>query len=195
MTKNLKKIPPKEFDEGYDKVLTWFFSFPNTEMTLSNLAKKVKISKTTANRVVTELKEEGFLLIKEIGKSWLISCNQHHLFNSTRKVIYNLSIIYDAYEKIIRESLYAYVSNPKSVILFGSYRKGDDTEKSDLDIAVEVIGDKQIEIIDLGEFEQFGLRKNVPINLHVFSRKNIDINLFSNIVNGIILDGFLEVKP
>ena len=40
-----------------------------------------------------------------------------------------------------------------------------------------------------------GYRKNVPVNVHVFSRNKIDLNLFANIANGIILEGFLEVRP
>lgn len=195
MAKKLKKILPKELDEAYEKVQILFFSYPNKETTLSDIAKEVKISKTTANKVITRLKEEGFLIIKEVGKSWLISCNPHHPYNITRKIIYNLSIIYDAYEKVLRDRIYNQIANPISVILFGSYRKGDDTDKSDVDIAVEVLGDQKTEVIEIGEFEVFGLRKNVVINLHLFSRKKVDINLFSNIANGIILDGFLEVRP
>ncbi|MBU0758401.1 MAG: nucleotidyltransferase domain-containing protein [Nanoarchaeota archaeon] len=164
-------------------------------MTLSETAKKTKISKTTANKVTKRLCEEGFLKIKEVGKSWLVSCNIHHIYNTTRKIIYNLSIIYDAYENVIRDSIYTYVTNPLSVVLFGSYRKGDDNEKSDIDIAVEVLGQNKMEIIEMGVFDVFGIRHKVTVNLHIFSRKNIDINLFSNIANGIVLDGFLEVKP
>lgn len=193
--KKLRKILPKGFDEAYEKMQIWFFSYPNKETTLSGIAKETKISKTTANKVITRLREEGFLIVKEVGKSWLISCNAHHIYNTTRKIIYNLSIIYDAYEIFLRDSIHDYVANPVSVILFGSYRKGDDIEKSDIDIAVEVLGDQKTEVIEMGKFEVFGLRRDVVINLHIFSRKNVDINLFSNIANGIILDGFLEVRP
>ena len=193
--KKLRRIPPKKFDEAYEKVQTWFFSYPSKEVTLSKIAEELKISKTTANKIITRLKEEGFLMIKEVGKSWLISCNPHHIYNKTRKIVYNLSIIYDAYEILLRDIIHTYVSNPVSVILFGSYRKGDDNEKSDVDIAIEVLGDQKTKIIEIGKFDPFGLRKNVVINLHIFSRKNVDINLFSNITNGIVLDGFLEARP
>ena len=43
--------------------------------------------------------------------------------------------------------------------------------------------------------KEFGYRKDVPVNLHIFSRNKVDLNLFANISNGIILDGFLEVHP
>ena len=91
------------------------------------------------------------------------------------------------------KKIYEKVGNAKAIILFWSYRKGDDNEKSDIDIAVEVIGNQDLKIVNLENIHQFGYRKNVPVNLHVFSKNKVDINLFSNIANGIVLAGFLEV--
>ena len=81
------------------------------------------------------------------------------------------------------------------VILYGSYAKNKATEKSDVDIAVEIADGKEIRIVNLGVIPNLGYRKNVQINLHIFSRNKIDINLFSNIANGFVLEGFLEVQP
>ena len=41
--------------------------------------------------------------------------------------------------------------------------------------------------------ERMGFRKNVELSLHVFNRDAINKNLFSNIANGIVLEGFLEI--
>ena len=98
------------------------------------------------------------------------------------------------YESGILEVVNNVIPHARSIILFGSYHWGDDNEKSDIDIAVEVINNKKMEIIKLGIIKQLGYRKNIPINIHVFSRDNINLNLFSNIANGIILEGFLETK-
>lgn len=174
------------------KVLYWFFAFPNRETSLSDLAKETRISKTTANKVVRQLTNEGFLKKEVLGKIWRISCNQDHEYNSTLKIPYNLSQIYES--GIIRD-VYKKTSNPKTIILFGSYRKGDDTEKSDIDIAVEVLSKEGIKIETLGIIDKLGYRKNISVNLHIFSRNKTDINLFSNIANGIVLEGFLEARP
>jgi len=99
------------------------------------------------------------------------------------------------YESGILREIRKKISNPRAIILFGSYRKGDDNEKSDIDIAVEVLGNEDTQVIELGVIPEFGFRKNVVVNLYVFTRNKIDLNLFSNIANGIILEGFLEVKP
>ena len=149
----------------------------------------------TAKRVVTRLVDEGFLSKKVYGKTWRITCNKDHYYNLTAKIAYNLNMVYRAYYAGLRDNILKIVGNARSIMLFGSYRKGDDTEESDVDIAVEVAGDEEMRIVELGVIPQFGFRDNVHINLHIFSRNKVDLNLFSNIANGIVLEGFLEVRP
>ncbi|MBS3093524.1 nucleotidyltransferase domain-containing protein [Candidatus Pacearchaeota archaeon] len=161
-------------------------------MSLNDLASQLSISKTNARTIVLQLVEEGFLSLKELGRLWRISCNKSHFFNYTIKIAYNIENIY---ESNILGEIRKVIPNSRAIILFGSYRKGDDTEKSDIDIAVEVIDNEDLRINQLGIIHEIGFRKNVPVNLHIFSRNKIDLNLFANIANGILLDGFLEVRP
>ena len=192
MVKRLKKTDVQDYTEAYQKVLFWFFSFPTREIGLSDLSEAVGIAKTTAHKIVTTLVNEQFLKLEIIGRIWRISCNQDHIYNFSKKISYNLMMVY---ESGVLQEVHQRVPNPKVVALFGSYRKGDDTEKSDIDIAVEVIGDQELKIESIGILSAFGYRRDISVNLHLFSRDHIDINLFSNVANGIVLDGFLEVKP
>ncbi|MBS3132240.1 nucleotidyltransferase domain-containing protein [Candidatus Woesearchaeota archaeon] len=189
---NINPVEPRDEIEAYQKALHWFFAYPTTEISLTELCKLLKISKTTANRVVTLLVGEGFLKKQEIGNLWRISCNLNHPYNFTRKVAYNILMVY---ESGVLEAIHKQIPNPKAIVLFGSYRKGDDAENSDLDIAVEVIDDEDVRIGELGVVAQLGYRKNVHVSLHVFSRNRINLNMFANIANGIVLEGFLEVRP
>ena len=190
--KKLKKTELMELNEAYLKTLHWFFSFPDKEIGLNDLSEALGIAKTTAKRTVLQLIEEGFLNREIIGKLWRISCNHNHLYNFTRKICYNLMFIY---ESSILSAIHDIIKNPKAVILFGSYRKGDDNEKSDIDIAVEIVGNEEVKIVELGILPEFGYRKDVLVNLYIFSRNKVDLNLFSNITNGIVLEGFLEARP
>ncbi len=189
--KKQKEMSLPDLKEAYQKILIWFFTFPTREMGLSDLAKALGISKTTANVTVGRLADEGFLVIKVIGRTWRISCNQAHIYNYSRKIAYNLLTIY---ESRILENIHKVIQNPRAVIVFGSYRKGDNTEGSDIDVAVEVLGNEDVKVLQLGKIA-VGFRENVPVNLYIFSRNKIDLNLFSNITNGIILEGFLEARP
>lgn len=191
MAKKLKKTELIELNEAYQKALIWFFSFPNIEMSLNELSEQLGISKTTANRIVTLLVNIGFLSKKVFGKVWRISCSQDHIYNYSKKIAYNLMMMH---ESGIIEEIHKLIENPRAIILFGSYRKGDDDETSDIDIAVEVLGNEEVKIMELGILPQLGYRKNVIVNLHIFSRNKIDLNLFSNIANGIVLEGFLEAR-
>ena len=190
--KKEEKLQQVKKSEAIFKIIYWFFAFPEKEISLNDLAKNVGISKTNANKIVTYLVKEDFLKKEILGKTWRISCNPAHKYNITLKIPFNLGQIYESriIDKIMKK-----IPNAKSIILFGSCRKGDDTEKSDIDIAVEIVENTELEISKMGNLEQFGYRKNIPINLHIFSRNKIDLNLFSNIANGIVLSGFLEAKP
>ena len=181
-----------EEEDAYTKVLYWFFAYPTKEVSLNNLVEAVNISKTSANKAVRRLVEEGFLRLKQLGRLWRITCNQEHEYNLTRKIPFNLQTVYQAG---ILEEVRKRIPNPRAVVLFGSYRKGDDTEESDIDIAAEVMDDEDLRILELGVLTTLGFRENVPVNLHVFSRNHVDLNLFANIANGIVLEGFLEVQP
>ena len=57
------------------------------------------------------------------------------------------------------------------------------------------MGDEDVKIVELGVLPEFGYRKDVLVNLYIFSRNKADLNLFSNIANGIVLEGFLEARP
>jgi len=181
----------EEMEAGV-KVLYWFFDFPSKEMSLNDLSEAVGISKTTANKVVTKFVQEGFLKKQVLGKIWRISCNIAHPHNLIAKVPYHLTAIY---QSGILDAIYKQIPSPRVVILFGSYRKGDDNEQSDIDIAVEVLGNEEMKLQELGRLEKLGFRTNVKVNLHIFTRNKIDLNLFANIANGIVLSGFLEARP
>lgn len=192
MVKRLDGVDMRELSEAYQKVLAWFFAFPQKEMSLNDLVEELSISKTTANRVVEALIEEGFLKRSILGRTWRLTCDQRHVYNLSRKVPGNLQMIYES--GVVAE-IKRQLPSARAVVLFGSYRKGDDTEQSDIDIAVEVLDDDESRIIRFGVLQRLGYRTEVPVNLHVFSRNRVDLNLFANIANGIVLEGFLEVRP
>ncbi|MDP1729475.1 MAG: nucleotidyltransferase domain-containing protein [archaeon] len=187
----LKKVEQLELNQGALSVLHWFFAYPEVKITLTELSKELGISKKTASRVVTDLAKKNFLIVEQIGRSWRIHCNIQHPYNRIYKIGQNLSLVYSSG---IIEEIYGLIGNPKAIILFGSYRKGDDIGTSDLDIAIEILGNEDLRILNLGTIAQLGFRKNVQVNLHIFSRNKIDLNLFANITNGIVLDGFLEAR-
>ncbi len=187
--KNIGKSFVLEETHAYTSVLLWFFAYPGKGVGLNDLSRAVNVSKTSVKNAVMMLQDEGFLTIEILGKIWWIRANPTHPYLLTRKMPYHLQLIY---ESGVLEEVRKNVPNPRAVVLFGSYRKGEDTERSDVDIAAEVVGDNEMEVRKIGMLK-LGFRDNISVNLHIFSRKKIDINLFANVSNGIVLEGFLEV--
>lgn len=186
-----KNVKVDQLERTLDKCLAWFYAYPRTKIGLTDLARCINSSKTATKQVVESLVQIQFLNKDVIGKAWLLSANQKHPYFIIKKVPYNLNIIY---ESGVLDAVYKSAPSPRAIILFGSYRWGSDVEDSDIDIAVEVVDNRKLQIVRLGKIEQLGYRKNVPVNLHIFSRNKIDLNLFANIVNGIVLDGFIEAR-
>lgn len=191
MKKKLKNVDSAPLGEAYNNILNYFFSFPEQAIGLNDLSETVKSSKTTTKKVVEQLINEKFLKKEEIGKAWRISVIQDHPYLITRKIPLNINMIY---ESGIVDAVREKIPGARAIVLFGSYRWGVDNEKSDLDIAVEVINNENPSIETLG-MVNLGYRKEIMINLFIFSRNKVDLNVFNNIANGIVLDGLLEVRP
>lgn len=75
-----------------------------------------------------------------------------------------------------------------TIILFGSYSLGEDTEDSDIDIAVIGSGEKET---DLAGFEKT-LEREIVLNCYKDFR-GIDKNLRNSILNGITIQGAVEL--
>ncbi|MBI1972827.1 nucleotidyltransferase domain-containing protein [Candidatus Woesearchaeota archaeon] len=192
MKQKFKGIKVEELERAYEKALVWFFAFPRTKIGLTELALSIKSSKSATKQAVETLIRREYITREIAGRAWILLANQKNSYFLRKKVPYHFDKIY---EVGIVEAVQKAIPQARAIVLFGSYRWGDDTEESDIDIAVEVLDDHNMEIVKLGTLEQLGYRKNIPVNVHIFSRNKIDLNLFANIANGIVLDGFLEVRP
>src|SRR3989304_407430 len=120
---------------AYDRVQEFFFDFPGREVSLNELCSSVKVSKTAARQAVLRLVSEGFLKKQVTGRLWRLSVVPSHRYNFSRKAPYHLRLIY---ESGAVDAVRKKFPGARAIVLFGSYRKGDDTERSDLDIAVEL---------------------------------------------------------
>jgi len=174
------------------RIVEILFRFPDKEFSLSDLAKLSKVAKANIGKILEELYNNNIIQIIKLSKIWRIKANQENWHFIKSKIIYNLNFVY---QSGLVEYLTDYFQNPKSIILFGSFRKGEDLSDSDIDIAVESDEVKDYENVHLRELENFEESINRKIQIHNFNRRNIDMHLFNNIANGIVLSGFLEVKP
>lgn len=191
----LKPIVPKDYhmfltETGRQRVLQVLFNFPDKEFSLSDLAKESGVSKTNIGGVLKYLQDKDVIEITKLTKIWRIRAKKSWNFIRA-KTIYNLNFVY---QSGLVEIIYDHFNHPRSVVLFGSFRRGEDASDSDIDIAVE-LDDGECRVVRLDGLSEFERSVGRRIQIHLFSRKTVDINLFNNIANGIVLTGFLEVKP
>ncbi len=169
-----------------EQTVAFFFTYPTKGHSLMEISAAIGIAHTSVKQNLMALLKEGFIIetIEKKGK------RKFPLYNAERnakkfqqqKMIHNLSILLDSLLIDFLEDKLA----PKAIVLFGSYRGGEDIETSDIDIFVEC---KQ-EDIDLKQFEKKLKRRIEPHFNEDFS--SYPKELKNNIINGIVLRGFLE---
>ncbi|MDI6737559.1 MAG: nucleotidyltransferase domain-containing protein [Nanoarchaeota archaeon] len=192
----MKPIVRKRYLKLYEetarkKIMEVLFRYPEKEFSLSDLAAEAKVAKANIGNILDEFQELGLISIEKLSKIWRVRANQPNWFYARSKIVFNLNFVYNSG---LVEFLIEYFKNPKAISLFGSFRKGEDLSGSDIDIAIESDECKEYEVIGLRELSEFEKSIGRKIQLHIFSRENIDIGVFNNISNGILLWGFLEVK-
>src|SRR3989344_1174803 len=192
----IKPIVHKKYLKLYEetakaKVSEVLFRYPEKEFSLSDLAREAGVAKANLGGILKAFQEAGLISIEKLSKLWRIKADQTNWLYTRSKIVYNLNFIYQIG---VVEFLVDYFKNPKAIILFGSFRKGEDLSNSDVDIAVESDEVNDYKITGLREMLEYEKILGKKIQIHLFNRGNININLFNNIANGILLWGFLEVK-
>ena len=192
----MKPIVHKKYLKLYEetaknKIIEVLFKYPEKEFSLSDLAREAEVAKANIGGILIEFQEAGLISIEKLAKIWRIKANQTNWLFIRSKIVYNLNFVY---KSGLVEFLVDYFKNPKAIVLFGSFRKGEDLSNSDIDIAIESDETKEYQVIGLRELAEFESMVGRRIQLHLFSRENIDLNVFNNVANGILLWGFLEVK-
>jgi len=187
----IKKYLKLYEETAKNKIAEILFKYSEKEFSLSDLAREAGVAKANIGNILNEFQEAEFITIEKLTKIWRIKANQTNWFFIRSKIVYNLNFIY---KQGLVEFLIEQYKNPKAIVLFGSFRKGEDLSNSDIDIAIESNDVKDYKIVGLRELLDFEKIIGRKIQIHVFNRDSIDDNLFNNIANGILLWGFLEVK-
>ncbi len=179
-------------ETGIQKVTEVLFQFPDREFSLSDLATEAGVAKANISKILDELHKLDFIEITKLTNIWRIKANIQSWHFRKSKIVRNLNVIY---KSGVVDFLNDHYNNPKSVILFGSFRNGEDISTSDADIAIETDSTDKYKVIELRQLAGYEAIVGRAIQIHLFNRRNVDINVFNNIANGIVLSGFLEVKP
>jgi predicted nucleotidyltransferase len=163
-------------------ILREIFAYPTTKYTIRELARKTKLSPPTALRIIRTLQKEGVIRETVVGRASQISAN---LDSAKYKWMKRLANLKNIYECGIIEGFVDTYNDPQAIILFGSYSRGEDIERSDIDIAV-ITGHKHI--ADVSTYEK---KLGRAVSVHCITLDRVSEEFKSNLCNGIILHGAL----
>ena len=188
-------VPKKEqFGEeptNFQRILNILYLRPEVEFSLTELASHAGVGKSAVSRILPVLKKNGIVTVRSLGIIHRIMANTESFSFVKKKISWNIETMYAT---TIIEYLDEFFHHPKSIVLFGSFRNGQDVTGSDIDIAIESVEEREVQNMRLPELHNLERELQRPIQIHLFNRKKIDDNVFSNIANGIVLKGYLEVR-
>jgi len=164
--------------------MEYFFINPTAKLRVRQIEREVKIPLPSAIRYSKELEKEKILKSEIIAGIKLYSVDRTSKTYLLEKTHFNIKQLHSSG---LVDYLIKHYSNP-TIILFGSYSKGEDTEESDIDIDIETSSKKTP---NLSTFEK---KLNRKIQIHLKILKDLtNKHLANNILNGITLNGFIEV--
>jgi len=154
-------------------------------MRLREIERSLKIPLPSVIRYCKELKNEGILTTIKIGNVVFYTADKTNENFLLEKKLYNIKSIYSSG---LINFLKTELSNPP-IVVFGSYSKGEDMENSDIDLYIETLSKKEL---SLEKFEKI-LKRKIQVFRHERLNEIKNSNLANNIINGVILNNYIEV--
>jgi predicted nucleotidyltransferase len=108
------------------KVLGYFLAHPTEEAYARQLEKKLKIAKKSLLDALAMLLREGLIEMKEIGRAKEYRLMRNDARAKQLKILCTVDALLQLLDKMDKDEVEVY--------LFGSAARGEDTEKSDIDL-------------------------------------------------------------
>lgn len=151
------------------KALRYLALHKDWQFNITELAKDVSLNKGILSRLVEELERENIIKVMRKGKIKLFSINKENLF--IKEIIIPLFEKEAEFPYKILEGLVEKVKDKtKSIILYGSFAKGNANLKSDVDLLI--ITDEKLEK-ESERFKEEFLKKDLLLRIDLMSEKEL----------------------
>jgi len=160
-----------------------FFALHAKEASVRGIAREIKVSPPNVAKSLEDLKKEGVLSVKKIGRSLVYTLNTENEF--IKSAILPLFLKEKkTTEKLAEVILPSIKFSFEALVLFGSMARGDENPKSDIDLAV-ILGvheDKQSALDQLLRISQVTSRKfGNPLSPVVYTAKEFSAGYKKNV--------------
>lgn len=166
------------------KVMEFFFKNPTRKFSIRDIAKEVGLTPPTVANIIRKLEKLNYLKKTKIKPSLQVYANLESEDFKDMKRVYNLFSLIEIKNFLVHE-----FNHPQAIVVYGSYAKGEDIEKSDVDI---LIISKVKKKVNVDEYEK---KLKRSIHILVFDDwKDLPKELRINVINGIRLYGVMNVR-
>jgi predicted nucleotidyltransferase len=179
-------IYKEEFTGLEKEILRFLFFNAGKPFNQRRISINLKVSPTAVSNSLKKIQKRGLIVVTKIKDSNTLEVNLRldHKRITRMKRVENIRGIYSS-------GLLDFLSNifpTATLVLFGSFSRGEDNFLSDIDIAI--IGCEE-KVVDLKAYEN-SFRKKISLQFYP-SFKEVHTNLKESIINGIVLQGGLEL--
>ena len=165
------------------KVMENFLKYPDREFHVRELGQITKLSPPGILKIIKKLEKSELVKIEHGRLTTNIKSSKTEKFIALKKS-WNL---FSLYNSGLIEYLKEKYEEPEAIVLFGSYSKGEDNSKSDIDIAIITNKTKELRFM---EFEKKLARK---ISVQEIKIKEAEKEFLNALANGAVLYGYLQV--
>ncbi len=163
----------------------YFFINPTAKLRVRQIERELGLPLPSVIRYTAKLEKEGILKKLNTANVVFYAADRTDKTFLLEKKLFNIKQIYTSG---LIDFLIGELSNP-TIVLFGSYSKGEDTENSDIDLYIETPSKKEIK---LEKFEKL-LKRKIQVFRYISIQKITNHHLANNILNGTNLNGFVVV--
>lgn len=142
------------------KILAFFFRNPTKEFSQVKLLKNIKIAKATLIKWLKLLVNEKIVLMKKIGVTNLYRLNNGNTFVKYLKILFTISELEPVKQISKKYNLDIYI--------YGSCARGENVEKSDIDLLVIGKPDRSNLIKEMNDTAE---KINKEIRIQIFSKQ------------------------
>ena len=164
------------------KVVEIFFKEPTKIHYIREISRNINLAPTSVKKHILDLLKQDFIIKKKelfIGYSANLE-NENFIFH--KRISNQINIKTSGLLKYLIDN-----THPETIILYGSYSRGEDREHSDIDLFILTKNSKQL---NLEKFEK-ELKREIHIIIEKDSR-NLNPNLRENLKNGFVIYGYLK---
>ena len=174
----------EKFNKNWIKILKVFFNEPKGGFHIRELSRMTGLSAPTVSTIVRGLAGESILVLKREKQVESAYAAPGDSFRRLKQFV-NLMSIHEC--GLVEKITLAY-NYPAAVVLFGSYSRGEDTKRSDIDIGIVT---KRRADFSTARFEKKLGRK---ISIHELELEKAAPEFLNDLANGIVLEGYLKIR-